>query len=509
MNLNSSYQLRSNGKPHGDVFTKIEYVQFMLDLVDYKAAKNLSEISIMEPSCGKGEFIVEILYRLKKSSQKYSFDFVKSFHNCVFAVDIDRNKIVDCICRIKKIFPELTDVEKNIRCEDFLFGSYPYFDIIVGNPPYVRYEEIPDKKVLLYKKLFSSFYYRADLYIPFFEKTLRLLSLNGKHCFICANRWMKNQYGQRIRYQIATKYRIEKIINLEKADAFQENVLAYPAITIFSRKSKKSVLEYADITSLSNIQYEKKRTPTDENWDCIFASNVSISKNFTLIEEQGFKIGIGIATGADSIYISNSFKGKIEKELLVPCINARNLSNNIFHWDNRFFLNPYEKNGTLIDLNKYPKAKRYFDQFKIRLSQRHKAKKDLTKWYGTIDKFNHDLQKKPKILLPDISGNSYIFTDDGNYYPQHNIYYVTGRTLRDLKVLAALLMSNSIRHQLESLTNHMNGGLARWQSQYLKKIRIPSIDNINPSLSESILECYEKKDLAGVNSIASEIISQA
>ena len=320
---------------------------------------------------------------------------------------------------------------------------------------------------------------------------------------------VKKPIWTKIRFQIATNYRIEKIINLEKADAFQETVLAYPAITLFSKNSKNSALEYADITSISSIQYKKTKTPTDENWDCIFANSDLISNSFTLIEEQGFKIGIGIATGADSIYISNSFNGKIENELLIPCINARNLSNNTFHWDNRFFLNPYDKNGKLIDLNKYPKAKHYFSQFKIKLSQRHKAKKDLTKWYGTIDKFNNDLQKMPKILLPDISGNSYIFTDNGNYYPQHNIYYVTGRTLRDLKVLAALLMSNSIRQQLESLTNHMNGGLARWQSQYLKKIRIPSIEKIKPSLSESILECYERQDLAGVNSIATEIISQA
>ena len=168
MNLNNSYQLRSNGRLHGDVFTKTEYVRFMLDLVDYKATRNLSKISIMEPSCGNGEFVIEILHRLKESSQKHSFSFEQAFHHCVFAIDIDSDKINACICRIKETFPELSNIAKNIKCEDFLFGSYPYFDVVIGNPPYVRYEEIPAKKISLYKKLFSSFYYRADLYILFF-----------------------------------------------------------------------------------------------------------------------------------------------------------------------------------------------------------------------------------------------------------------------------------------------------------------------------------------------------
>ena len=63
MNLNNSqiYNLRSNGVAHGDVFTRHEVVAFMLDMVDYTPDRNLSETTIVEPSCGTGEFVYEII----------------------------------------------------------------------------------------------------------------------------------------------------------------------------------------------------------------------------------------------------------------------------------------------------------------------------------------------------------------------------------------------------------------------------------------------------------------
>ena len=80
------------------------------------------------------------------------------------------------------------------------------------------------------------------------------------------------------------------------------------------------------------------------------------------------------------------------------------------------------------------------------------------------------LQKQAKILLPDMSGNSYIFVDDGEFYPLHNIYYITGDSNIKLYILAAILMSDFAKNQLAAITNKMNGGFLRWQSQYLKKI---------------------------------------
>lgn len=80
-----------------------------------------------------------------------------------------------------------------------------------------------------------------------------------------------------------------------------------------------------------------------------------------------------------------------------------------------------------------------------------------------------DLQNTPKILLPDNSGNSLLFIDEGRFYPLHNIYYITGEDIHQLKILCSILMSDFVRKQIQRLSNNMNGGYARWQSQNLRK----------------------------------------
>lgn len=148
------YNLRSNGSTHGDVFTRREVVAYMLDSVGYTPENNLSRISILEPSCGNGEFIVEILKRLEDSSLRFGFDLNLAFRQCVLAYEIDSQKVDECIQRVKANFPSLQGIENRIVCADFLLANDTPVDIVVGNPPYIRYEEIPLNKRELYKSIF-------------------------------------------------------------------------------------------------------------------------------------------------------------------------------------------------------------------------------------------------------------------------------------------------------------------------------------------------------------------
>ena len=98
-----------------------------------------------------------------------------------------------------------------------------------------------------------------------------------------------------------------------------------------------------------------------------------------------------------------------------------------------------------------------------------------------------------------MSGNTYIFVDEGYYYPLHNIYYVTGGSSIQLRLLAAFLMSDFVRNQLLSVTNRMNGGFARWQSQYLRKLRFPDLSAIPDNDIQTLIEHYDKKDINAIN----------
>lgn len=507
MNLSDTYSVRASGTLHGDVFTKPDVVRYMLDEVGYVAEKDLSSVSIMEPSCGEGEFLVEIVRRLKLSSVTFGFDLDDAYKRCVFASDIDAGKVAVCSQRISAAFSGIEHPETKIAVEDYLLSAHKSVDIIIGNPPYIRYEEIPRDKLALYKR-FPTFYYRSDIFVPFFEKSLSELNPNGKHCFICSNRWMRNRYGKKLRRLIADYYHLEKVVNMESADAFLEKVLAYPAITLITNghgREKLLYTEISDTTLMTEARYDVLPLPAGDDWSGVFNHQ---DKGLLLIEDQDFKIGIGVATGADSVFISNDLEGKIEEELLLPVINSKDLSGDVMCWPNRYMLNPYGSNGKMIDLDLYPLAKAYLESHKERLAARHKARKNPARWYATIDNITPNLKNSPKILLPDISANSYIFVDDGKYYPQHNVYYITGKSLRQLKILAAILMSDFVRSQLRNLTNHMNGGYARWQSQYLRKIHVPDISRIPVELADRLLSCYEERDSEGINRYTDEAISE-
>lgn len=510
MTSNNPYGFRANGRRHGDVFTSPEVVKYMLDLVGYTAEHNLSEIKILEPSCGEGEFIIEIARRLINSSIKYHFDYNEAFRQCVFGYDIDPKKVECCKDRLKVIGIDVDS--SHLKVGNFLFCDTPYtVDIVIGNPPYIRYENIPKTDRVFYKNYYYTFHYRSDLYIPFFEKTLKLLKRNGKHCFICANRWLKNEYGKKLRQLIANRFRIETIINLEKANVFQEDVLAYPAITLISNQAPNNRVYYADIENVSlfhEFSYIPRVIPTSDDWTNIF-NEATNNTNLYSIEDLGFKIGIGVATGADRIFVSKELPQLVEHELLLPAINSRDLKGDNMQWNREFLLNPYQPNGELINLAHYPKALHYLEQHKDVLSKRHIAKKNALKWYKTIDRIHPYLRYQNKILLPDMSGNKYIFIDEGNYYPLHNIYYITGLSLREQKILCAFLISDEIRKQIRNITNNMNGGFPRWQSQYLRKLRVPDITEINDEECEILIKSYEQRDYDTINEYVNHLFDKS
>lgn len=252
---------------------------------------------------------------------------------------------------------------------------------------------------------------------------------------------------------------------------------------------------------------EKTRTINTHsslNWFSYQPSNSNHEKFLDSIENQGFKIGIGVATGSDKVFIRQDFETLVENELLVPILLSKDLKNNSFKWSGNYILNPFSRNGDLINLNQYPKAKRYFNSKKELLAKRHIAKKNPRSWYKTIDRITPSLTNLEKIILPDISGNSHLFIDRGNYYPHHNLYYITGRDYEKLTILAALLISNFVKNQLLELGNKMNGGYPRWQSQNLRKLRIPIIDAIPQVTTESLVKAYNSRDYSTINNLITE-----
>jgi adenine-specific DNA methylase len=501
---------RSSGKAHGVVNTKPEVVSKMLDLVQYKSEIDLQNIKILEPSAGTGAFVIEIIRRLYKSSEAYNFNFEDALSN-IYLCELDNDILSELRANINSF---LKNLKLNITLENIFHGDFlqlnwnERFNIIIGNPPYVRNENIPEESKQFYQKYYSTFTHRSDLYVPFYEKALKLLETNGILSYVCSNRWLKNQYGQNLRELIANQYHVKSIIDLEKADIFDEEVLGYPAITIISNSQKESTSPYSEVFDLDSfIEFEQTNENSislnlnSSNWFSFTYRGESHEKYLSKIEDQKFKIGIGVATGRDSIFISKDFKGKIEDDLLLPILTSKGVKTSMIEWKGNYIINPFTCNGDLIDLKEFPLANKYFTQNKEELSKRHIAKKDQSKYYKTIDKIRKELVSKPKIILPDISGNRFIHVDIGEYYPHHNLYYIIGGSYKEMCLLASILMSDFIYDQLLHIGNKMKGGYPRWQSQNIRKLRVPILNSIPENIKEALIKAYHEKDLERINSI--------
>jgi adenine-specific DNA-methyltransferase len=337
----------------------------------------------------------------------------------------------------------------------------------VGNPPYIRNELISEENKRFYKARFGTFKDRADLYIPFFEHSLSLLKSNGVMSFVCSNRWLYNQYGKSLRDIISRNFHLKKILNIERASPFDENVVAYPCITTIERKSNQGKTLYCEIytkyINFNNLVFDEVKSPANSSWQNLFLSYDINHHALSGILEQGFQIGIGVATGADGVFIiDGQDTHHIEQSRLLPLITSKDLKNNQMNWKPKYVINPYE-NNTLCDLGKYPGLNAYLTNSKSILLKRHTVQRSPDTWYKTIDKIRPEIQHIPKILLPDLTGSKILFIDEGKFYPHHNIYYITGRDITTLKILACILMSDFVKNQISQIGIRMNGGLPRFQ----------------------------------------------
>lgn len=117
-------------------------------------------------------------------------------------------------------------------------------DFVVGNPPYVRLESVTPATMARYRQQCPTMRGRADLYVGFIEQGLRLLKPGAALGYICADRWMRNQYGADLRELISRSYAVETVISMHDAKAFVDEVSAYPAVVVLrnTRQERPTVV---------------------------------------------------------------------------------------------------------------------------------------------------------------------------------------------------------------------------------------------------------------------------
>lgn len=373
-----------------------------------------------------------------------------------------------------------------------------------------------------YRARYATIYDRADLYIPFIERSLCMLAPGGALSFICADRWMKNRYGAPLRKLVAGQYHLKVYVNMTGSDAFHQEVAAYPAITVICREPSGPTriahcpeIDAASLAKLSALLdaalpladggevHEMHDVVAGESPWLIESSDQlallrRLEKQFPSLEETGCKVGIGVATGADKVFIGDYAALDVEPECKLPLVTTRDIQSGEVQWRGQGVINPFGNRDELVDLAAYPRLRRYLEQHKAQIAERHCARKNPAGWYRTIDRIFPALCSKPKLLIPDIKGEAHIVYEAGEYYPHHNLYYVTSDTW-DLRALQAVLLSSVSRLFVATYSTKMRGGFLRFQAQYLRRIRLPQWRDVPDALREELRDAAIRRDLDACN----------
>jgi hypothetical protein len=520
----------------GAIFTRREVVDFILDLVGYTADRPLHTKRLLEPSFGDGDFLLPAIDRLLAAwkESKEEANPADVLGDAICAVELHRLTFTKTHAAvIAKLvgagIPARTAAalaDRWLIPGDFLLVALPEaFDVVIGNPPYVRTELIPDVLMAEYRSRYTTIYDRADLYIPFIERSLRSLVTGGALGFICADRWMKNRYGGPLRALVAAQFHLKVHVDMTDTPAFHADVIAYPAITVITREKSGTtrIAHRPEIEAKSLATLAKNLTASNTpNADAGVRERLNIAagaapwlldasgemdlvrrleSDFPSIEETGCKVGIGVATGADQAYIGPFDTLDVEDDRKLPLVMTRDITSGKVKWRGFGVINPFRDDGGLVNLNQYPRLKRHFDDRKADLMARHVAQKIPVNWYRTIDRITPSLARKPKLLIPDIKGEAQIVYEDGQLYPHHNLYYIVSEAW-DLHALQAVLLSGIARLFVAIYSTRMRGGYLRFQAQYLRRIRLPHWQDVSPELRRALTRAAENHDIEACNQAA-------
>jgi len=525
---------KSEAGERGAIFTRVEVVEFMLDLAGYTADQPLHRLRLLEPSFGGGEFILAAVRRLiaahRASGCRTALD------TCIRAVELHRDTFDLTRAKLNALLlsAEFSASDANrllsvwLSQGDFLLTSLDgSFDFVIGNPPYVRQELIRAPLLAEYRRRYATLYDRADLYVPFIERSLTELNNGGQMVFICADRWTKNKYGGPLRAHVAKGFHLRAYVDMIDTPAFDSEVVAYPAITLIERAhpgptlvAERPTLERESLMALAlalrtgqtdrhpNIRTVERAAVGTEPWVLCSSGKLALLRrleaDFPSLEDAGCKVGIGVATGADSAFIGPFDSLDVESSRKIRLATTKDILTGEMHWRGLGVVNPFEDDGRLADLASYPRLRAHLEAHRDAIAGRHVAKKAPLNWYRTIDRITPSLAATPKLLIPDIKGKAQAVYEDGHLYPHHNLYYIVSSTW-DLRALQAVLLSSVARQFVKSYSTAMRGGFIRFQAQYLRRIRLPEWATVSDAMRVRLIDAAMKLNLTECDAAVADL----
>ena len=332
-------------KNMGQVFTPKDIVSEMLDKIEF-TSKNIVTYKIMEPSFGDGAFLSQIVERIIRYCRYIGFDDDKTLSivlNNVYGIEKDETFYKKGIENIRKVlicegieydgdFPNLYNAD-TVEMYPLFLNT---FDVVIGNPPYVRIKNI--ENIADVKGLTFSGHGMTDLYIAFFDIGIQMLNKTGKLCFITPNSYFNSSAGKVMREYIVNNSLLTGVKNFGHKQLF-ENATTYCCITTLDKNNKIKVIAYED--SSDNTKFLDYNTFFIKG-GFYFTDNCEFSNVLHYVGPSVCSVKNGCATLLDKFFIDSEIaKGSA---FSVPIIKASTGKEYLCFY-------PYNKNGDIIDFD--------------------------------------------------------------------------------------------------------------------------------------------------------------
>jgi tRNA1(Val) A37 N6-methylase TrmN6 len=507
---------KGDKKLNGAFFTPDYIVEYIISEINPKETDKT-----LDPSCGSGAFLLGLMeyYSNKNCNLR---EIIK--HN-IFGIDIleyniRRARLIIVTYALMKGF-NIIDTDLNLFQLDTLrnvdFVKELKINNIVGNPPYVKYQDLDDSNRTYLKNNFNTLNIGTfNLYFAFFEVGFNVLPDEGKLGFITPNNYFTSLAGRNLRQFFRVKKAVSKIVDFRHKKIFDAQT--YTAITFLDKKNKDSILfdhinqeqEPVDFLRSSSLSKNYYLHLQDRKWRLLRTKD---QQNIRKIESIGtpigdiFDIAVGIATLKDELYFLDSrveldgyyikeYNGgryKIEKEITKDIFKISDFKSiEEISKNTRKIIFPYEvvnNKAIIIPIDRlkkeYPQCYDYFIKIEESLLKRDKGKRKIKPFYAYgrsqgLNRFGKKIltptfSKFPRFML--CPSSSALFCNGyGLYFRDNNaINEIFGNiwTFENADVILKIINSNVMHYFVSKTSVGIEGGYPCYQKNFIERFNIP------------------------------------
>ncbi|HEF2915320.1 TPA: Eco57I restriction-modification methylase domain-containing protein [Campylobacter jejuni] len=479
--------------------------------------------------------------KCEKYSKKYGNFLAVDDENLKFFVsanltlfDFDEKEATKEFTNLKKEYDNIFNLESNHPFEwRFEFpeildddGNFKGFDLIIGNPPYIRQEELKELKSHLAKN-YKVYKGTSDIYTYFYELGFNVLKdRGGVLSYITSNKYTRAGYGEALREFLLKNVKFLEYTDLNGIKVFDSATVDTSILCFEKSKSKDNKFKYLalsneilktcaydiglykDFAEFSQNSLSKESfTFSDENTSALKAKIERIGT--PLKEWYGLNINYGIKTGYNEAFIITTekrneilanCKDEAEKErtakLIRKMLRGRDIKRYSYEWAGLWVIGTFP--SLKLDIEQYPALKQYLSQFLPRIEQSGEKgcrKKTSNKWFETQDNIAYYEEfEKEKIVYPNMNKEFIAFFDNEFFLLNQKCFILSHQSnnKKELLYLTALLNSNVNFYYFKQIGAKLGASGYEMSKIFVEKLPIPKINSKNQKIADELINLADE-----------------